>query len=90
MLAVVGAIIAIIVSIVGMVIQIISVGIYIGKLEGFKELVNFKFDLQDKKLSEHNNFIKRVYELEKKDGIQDEKIEVANHRISDLEDKTNV
>lgn len=80
-----GAAIAVIVSIVGLIIQIVAVGIYIGKLEGFKELVNFKFDLQDKKLSEHNNFIKRVYELEKKDGIQDEKIEVANHRIADLE-----
>lgn len=80
-----GAAIAIIVSIAGLIIQIVAVGIYIGKLEGFKELVNFKFDLQDKKLSEHNNFIKRVYELEKKDGIQDEKIEVANHRITDLE-----
>ena len=67
--------------------QILTAGIYIGKLEGFKELVNFKFDLQDKKLSEHNNFITRVYELERKDSIREEQIKVANNRIKDLEDK---
>lgn len=85
MLAVVGAVVAIIVSLVGLAVQIIGIGIYIGKLEGFKDLVNFKFDQQDKKLEKHNNFITRVYELEKKQGVAEEQIKVANHRIEDLE-----
>lgn len=86
MLAVVGAVVAIIVSLVGLAVQIIGIGIYIGKLEGFKDLVNFKFDQQDKKLEKHNNFITRVYDLERKDGIREEQIKVANNRIKDLEE----
>lgn len=85
MLATIGAIIAIVVSIVGLIVQLVSVGIYIGKLEGFKDLVNFKFAEQDKKLDKHNNFITRVYELERKQDIEEEQIKVANHRIEDLE-----
>ena len=69
-----------------MAVQIIGIGIYIGKLEGFKDLVNFKFDQQDKKLEKHNNFITRVYDLERKDGIREEQIKVANNRIKDLEE----
>lgn len=60
-------------------------GVYIGKLEGFKEFINYRFDEQDKKLERHNNFITRLYEVERKQGIDEEKIEVANHRIADLE-----
>lgn len=85
MLAVIGAVVAIIVSLVGLAVQIVGIGIYIGKLEGFKELVNFKFEQQEKKLEKHNNFITRVYELERKQGIEEEQIKVANHRIEDLE-----
>ncbi len=81
----VGAITACIVAVVGIIVQILTAGIYIGKLEGFKNLVNFRFDEQQKKLDAHNNFIVRVYELERKDGIKEEQIKVANHRIDDLE-----
>ena len=84
-LTVLGAVLAVIVAIVGIVIQILTAGIYIGKLEGFQKLVNFRFDEQQKKLDAHNNFITRVYELERKDGIKEEQIKVANHRIEDLE-----
>ena len=87
MLNTISIIVALVVAILSFVVQILTAGIYIGKLEGFKELVNFKFDLQDKKLSEHNNFITRVYELERKDGVREEQIKVANNRIKDLESK---
>lgn len=81
----IGAVVAIVVALVGLVVQILTAGIYIGKLEAFKDFVNFRFDKQDKRLDEHNNFITRVYELERKDGIKEEQIKVANHRIEDLE-----
>lgn len=84
-LSVIGAIIAIIVAILGMIVQILTAGIYIGKLEGFKELINHRFNEQDKRLDAHNNFITRVYELESKDKVKTEQIKVANHRIDDLE-----
>lgn len=85
MLSTVGAVVAILVSVLGFIIQLVAVGVYIGKLEGFKELVNYRFSEQDKKLTAHNNFITRLYEVERKQGIDEKEIEVANHRIADLE-----
>lgn len=41
----------------------------------------------EKKMEKHNNFIERVYELERQTDLQAEKIKVANHRIDDLEKK---
>lgn len=84
-LTAISAIIAIIISFVGLVIQLVAVGIYIGKLEGFKDLVNYKFAEQKDRLDKHNNFITRLYEVERRQGIDEEKIDVANHRIADLE-----
>lgn len=85
MLSTIGAVVAILVSVLGFIIQLVAVGVYIGKLEGFKELVNYRFSEQDKKLTAHNNFITRLYEVERKQGIDEKEIEVANHRIADLE-----
>lgn len=85
MLATAVAVISIIVALIGLGVQFFVAGIYIGKLEGFKELVNLRFSEQDKKLDKHNNFITRLYEVEKRQGIDEEKIDVANHRIADLE-----
>jgi hypothetical protein len=84
-LAIIGAGVAVVATIVGLIVQVLTAGIYIGKLEGFQRLVSFRFDEQQKKLDAHNNFITRVYELERKDGIKEEQIKVANHRIEDLE-----
>lgn len=84
-LTAISAIIAIIISFVGLIIQLVAVGIYIGKLEGFKDLVNYKFAEQKDRLDKHNNFITRLYEVERRQGIDEEKIDVANHRIADLE-----
>ena len=37
---------------------------------------------------ENTDIIERVYKLEQQEAVQDEKIEVANHRIDDLEEET--
>lgn len=84
-LGTIGAVVAMIVALVGLIVQILTAGVYIGKLEGFQKFVNYRFDEQDKRLDAHNNFITRVYDLERKDGIKEEQIKVANHRIEDLE-----
>lgn len=81
-------ILSICVAIVSLITTCIVAGIYIGKLEGFKEFINYRFDQQDKKLEKHNNFITRVYDLEKKEAVLEEQVEVANHRIADLEEET--
>lgn len=82
----VGAIIAVIATVVGLIVQVLTAGIYIGKLEGFQKFVNYRFDEQDRRLDAHNNFITRVYDLESKDKVKTEQIKVANNRIKDLED----
>lgn len=48
-------------------------------------LVLYRLDQLEKKQDLHNNAVTRLYEVERKLGIDEEKINVANHRIDDLE-----
>lgn len=48
-------------------------------------LMEYKIDQLTKKVELHNNAITRLYEVERRLGIDEEKIKVANHRIEDLE-----
>ena len=48
-------------------------------------LIEYKLDQLTKKVDMHNNVINRMYEVERKLCIDEEKINVANHRIDDLE-----
>lgn len=79
-------ILSICVALISLITTCIVAGVYIGKIEGFKEFVNYRFDKQDEKLEKHNNFIERLYTVERKINVDEEKIEVANHRIEDLEE----
>ncbi len=45
----------------------------------------YRVEQLEKKMEKHNNFIERVYELERVADVHEEKIKVANHRIEDLE-----
>ena len=47
----------------------------------------YRIEQLEKKVEKHNNFIERVYELERVVDVHEEKLKVANHRIDDLEDK---
>lgn len=47
-------------------------------------LMEYKIDQLTKKVDLHNNAIARLYEVERRLGIDEEKIKVANHRIDDL------
>jgi uncharacterized protein involved in exopolysaccharide biosynthesis len=48
-------------------------------------LIEYKLDQLDKRVTVHNNVVSRLYEVERKLGIDEERINVANHRIDDLE-----
>lgn len=80
-----GVLIAVIVGIVGFIVQVIAIGIYVGKLDGYKVLTDFRFNEINKKLDKHNNVIERTYKLESFADKTEEQIKVANHRIEDLE-----
>lgn len=49
------------------------------------KLSNYRIEQLEKKVDKHNNLIERVYNIEQHEAVMNEKIEVANHRISDLE-----
>lgn len=48
-------------------------------------LVSYRLEQLEKKQDLHNNAVARLYEVERKLGIDEERISVANHRIDDLE-----
>lgn len=48
-------------------------------------LIEYKLDQLTKKVDLHNNAVERLYVVEKKCELYDERIKVANHRIEDLE-----
>lgn len=49
------------------------------------ELIEYKLDQLTHKVELHNNAVERLYAVEKKCEVYDEKFAVANHRIDDLE-----
>lgn len=48
-------------------------------------LIEYKLDQLTKKVDLHNNAVERLYAVEQKIAVYDEKFSVANHRIDDLE-----
>lgn len=48
-------------------------------------LIEYKLDQLARKVDLHNNAVERLYVVEQKLGVDEEKISVANHRIDDLE-----
>jgi hypothetical protein len=63
-------------------------GSALGSLIGImtsSRLMNYRIQQLEEKVSKHNNLIERTYKLEQGLRLADEKLKVANHRISDLE-----
>lgn len=47
----------------------------------------YRIEQLEKKQDKHNTLIERMFKVEKRLDVDEEKIKVANHRISDLENK---
>lgn len=60
------------------------VGAFVGAISSSR-LTNYRIQELEKKVDKHNNVIERVFKLEERTEVQEEKIAVANHRIADLE-----
>lgn len=58
-----------------------------GQQEKTRALMEYKLNELTKRVDKHNNTIERTYHLEEQMALQEEKMKVANHRISDLEGK---
>ena len=61
-----------------------ALGSVLGILVSSK-LTQYRLEQLEKKVEVHNQVIDRVYKLEERTELQEEKIKVANHRIEDLE-----
>ena len=59
-------------------------GTLVGSFGGM-QLIKYRIQELEKRVDKHNNVIERMYKLEENEAVQDEKIRVINHRISDLE-----
>ena len=56
-------------------------------INGQVNVINVKLTALSERVEKHNQVIERVYSLEEKASVQEEKLRVANHRIDDLERK---
>lgn len=73
----------IIISIITLVGTMITA--YAG-IKKFSSLTDYKLSELSKKVEKHNNLVERMYCAEKNVCLLNEKIDVANRRITDLED----
>lgn len=48
-------------------------------------LIAYRLEQLERKVQAHNNLVERMYQVEERTELQEEKIKVANHRIDDLE-----
>lgn len=52
-------------------------------------LIAYRLEELEHKVQAHNNLVERMYRVEERTELQEEKIKVANHRIDDLEKERN-
>lgn len=62
-----------------------AIGSIVGVVASAK-LTSYRMEQLEKKVQAHNNLIERTYRLEERTEVQEEKLRVVNHRLSDLED----
>lgn len=78
---------AVIVALIGLLGS--GTGAFGGILVSSK-LTQYRLEQLEKKVELHNQAIDRIYKLEERTELQEEKIKVSNHRISDLESALRV
>lgn len=66
-----------------------TLGGTLGGILATSKLSNYRIEQLEKKVDKHNNIIERTYKLEENSKILEEKVKVANHRIDDLEERTD-
>lgn len=63
-------------------------GAYFSNRKG-TALIAYRLEELEKRVQAHNNLVERMYQVEERTELQEEKIKVANHRIEDLEKSRN-
>lgn len=57
-------------------------------LGGYK-LIAYRVEQLEKKVEKHNGVMERTYGIEARIDVHDEQFKVSNHRLADLERKTD-
>ena len=52
-------------------------------------MIDYKLEQLTKRVDKHNNVVERLYHVEQQLGLDEKELEVANHRIKDLEKGRN-
>jgi predicted acylesterase/phospholipase RssA len=73
---------AIIVSLIGLAGS--AIGSILGVLASAR-LTSYRLEQLEKRVQAHNNLIERMYQVEERTELQEEKIKAANRRIENLE-----
>lgn len=60
------------------------VGVYIANRKS-ASLVEYRLEQLEKKMSQHNNLIERMYKVEEKVSLHEAELNRINHRVGDLE-----
>lgn len=64
------------------VVQLISIGVFIGKNNEFKEHLTYRLNELEKKQDKHNNLIERM-------TVVEQSTKSAHHRLDTMESKIN-
>lgn len=64
-----------------------SVAVQLGGILVNNKLISYRLEQLENKVNAHNNLIERVYKLEQENAVQDNRLAVADHRLTDLENK---
>lgn len=51
----------------------------------WRTLVDYRIEELTKRVDKHNNVVERMYKIEEISALHEERLEVCNHRIKDLE-----
>ena len=73
---------ALIVSLIGLAGS--AIGSILGVLASAR-LTSYRLEQLEKRVQAHNNLIERMYQVEERTELQEEKIKAANRRIENLE-----
>ena len=64
-----------------------SVAVQLGGILVNNKLISYRIEQLEEKVKKHNDLIERVYKLEEANAVQDNRLAVTDHRLSDLESK---
>lgn len=76
----------IIVTIITGLVAIITCSINsIYQASATRKMTEYKIEELSKRVDKHNHLVERMYNVEQREAVLEEKMDVANHRIADLE-----